>query len=54
METVYLACSKMVLIHLLTMLHRFFFLYGYHSFYQLFENCLNARMTFLTTMFVNM
>ena len=31
METIYLACSKMVLIHLLTMLHQFFFLYGYHT-----------------------
>ena len=31
-------CSAMVLIHLLTMFHQFFFLCGYHSSYQLFEN----------------
>ena len=39
METIYLASSTMVLIRLLTILHHFFFLYGYQSFYPLFENC---------------
>ena len=38
METIYLACSTMVLIYLLTMFHQFFFLYGYHISYQLFGN----------------
>ena len=43
METIYLAYSTMVLIHLLTMLHQFFFFYGYHSSYELFENCPTKR-----------
>ena len=38
METIYLACSAMVLIDVLTMLHQFFFLCGFHSSYKLFEN----------------
>ena len=33
-----LSFSAMVLIHLLTMHYKFFFLYGYHSSYQLLEN----------------
>ena len=39
MGTIYIVCSTMALIHLLTMFHQFFFLYGYHSSYQRFENC---------------
>ena len=55
METIYLACSTMILIHLLTALHQFLFLYGYHSSYQLFQNCPTKRgVTIFTAMFVNM
>ena len=43
METIYFTCSLMVSIHLLTVLHQFFFLYGYHSSYQLIENCPTKR-----------
>ena len=55
METIYLACSAMVLIHLLTMLHLFLFLYGYHSSYQPFQNYpIKRQDTISTTMFVHM
>ena len=55
METIYLAYSTMVLIHLLTMLHQFFFYTvtivptNYKKIVQT-----NVGMTIFTTMFVNM
>ena len=43
MERIYLACLRMISIHLLIMLQQFFFSQGYHSSYQLLENCPNKH-----------